>query len=160
MAKKSWAYKLFWYPVRHIFPAYYRRLIERRGHEMTLAFLRRSTWEEWGKTNRVHIYEGVNLSVGDVVKTLNTDNFKIVAVGYPNITAAQKFKNIRKHDVNKYTKRYSDAVLMDVVEKEIRNSRKLAQECKKYGLLFLDTSKDYEKTLSDFADNVVDFLKN
>jgi putative acetyltransferase len=78
-------------------------------------------------------------------------------LGYAEVAPSQKLHDIRAHAnyPNDWPRDYTDAALLPIIDREIRFSRYLREECDRYGFPYFDTSHQFESTL----DQVVDYVQ-
>lgn len=86
------------------------------------------------------------------------EDFKIIALGYPDISAQDKFKAIRENDINDWTTTLSDSDLTVRCKENIEKSKILQDECNKLGVPFLNTSFNRGIILSEFVSGLPEFL--
>lgn len=149
-------YRALYRPMKHMVPALARAYNERLWRDLA-AFTTRAVSEQAAQS--VVIYEGVYLSPRAAVKMFDPAHFRIVAIGYPNADIDEKMRDIRAFDTNTPASRRSDAQLRQYIARYVESSRRLACECEKYGITFIDTSTDYTGQINRFADNVMELLK-
>lgn len=148
----SWVYR----PIKHLIPALSRRYKRQLGRD--LAAFSRLALAEQDVVSTV-IYEGCYLWPADAVRMFDPKRFKIVAIGYPNMTIEQKMADVRKYDKDSPAQKRSDERLHEYIRIAIENSRVMERECKKYNIPFIDTSYDYRGEIKKFVDNSLEFLK-
>ena len=105
------------------------------------------------------VFEGVQIKPDEAVKIFDKNKYKLVIVGYPNISVEQKIKEIRQFDKHSYISNKSDKELSSMFSAHITESKQYYEFAKKHNITFLDTSKNYQKTIKEFAKNICDFLK-
>lgn len=152
---KNHFYKGFVRPAKHMSKTIQKRQQSKSIRE-TLQFTERFL-KEMHDVSTV-IFEGYYISPQTAVKLFNKDDFKIVAIGYPNIDLETKCKAIRKYDKDTPTNRLDDERLKKRLENFIKESKRIEKDSKNLGIHFIDTSKNYNQTIKDFADNVLEFL--
>ena len=74
-------------------------------------------------------------------------------LGYRTLTPTQKLHEIRTHagHPNDWPREYSDADLLDIIDREIAFSQYLQAECVKYHFRYFDTSQHFMKVLDEVA---------
>lgn len=79
-------------------------------------------------------------------------------IGYSQISVEEKCAQIRKYSgyPNDWTNTLSDAALVDVVKNGIEYSQYVQNECKKYAIQYIDFSDDFEKSLANTVDYIID----
>ena len=95
-----------------------------------------------------YIIEGYYMFPQDMAKFKHRDDFEIVYLAYPKLTAKQIFDAIRKND-NKddWTFAVPDEFLMARCEIFEKISKMIEEDCKKFGFAFYDVSSDRETVL-------------
>lgn len=84
------------------------------------------------------------------------ENCDIYFLGYPNISVEEKLKQIRHFDtVDDWTLNTSDEKLRMHIETYIEISKYLQEECQKYGLPFIDVSKNREEVLEKLINEII-----
>lgn len=84
------------------------------------------------------------------------ENSIMICLGYPSITPEEVVKNWRKYDtVLDWTKKKSDEELIEIATSEIKNSKQLHEECKKYNVKFIDTSYNRNDVLKELLEDVL-----
>ncbi len=87
------------------------------------------------------------------------EKFKIVALGYPDISPEQMFNEIRKKDKpNSWTKTLTDDKLLVRCKESIEKSKVLKKDCEDLGIEFINTSFDRTEKLNKFLDSLPTFL--
>lgn len=119
----------------------------------------------------LNYYKYANMYEPDYIKVVDTvdfnpkdcnafDNAIIICLGYPNITKEEAIANWKKYDTeNDWTKNKNDEELLKHAEKEIKNSKILENECKKYNIKFIDTSSNRDKKLNELLDYIIKEIK-
>ncbi len=98
----------------------------------------------FGSDNDGFILEGDAIEPESLTSIKDLENLKTVCVGYPNISFAEKFAQIRKFKTKyDWTGKLSDQELGVEVEKLIARSKDYQERCQKLGIKFID--------ISDFA---------
>ncbi|MBQ9834526.1 MAG: hypothetical protein IJO33_04975 [Bacilli bacterium] len=96
------------------------------------------------------IIDSAHILPQDIIKYLDKDKWDIYFVGYPNIPAEEKLAIIRKYDSEfDWTFKKSDEELLDILEQLIHLSKKIEEECKRYGITFIDTSNDISAAIKN-----------
>lgn len=96
------------------------------------------------------IIDSAHVLPQDIIKYLDKNKWDIYFVGYPNITAEEKLSIIRKYDSEfDWTFKKSDEELLDILEQLIHLSKKIEEECKSYGITFIDTSDGIANAIRD-----------
>ena len=85
----------------------------------------------------------------DIVKYIDRDKWDIIYIGYPNVTAQDKFNLIRKleHEFS-WTHRRTDEELFPMIERLIEISKEIEKQCKELKITFIDTSGDINEVLN------------
>ena len=116
-------------------------------------------------------YKYANMYDIDYVKIVDTVDFEpkdcnnfensiTICLGYPNTTKEEVVANWRKYDTDlDWTKKKSDEKLLVYANGEIKNSKRLKEECDKYNIKFVDTSKDRNEVLKDLLEYVLEEIK-
>jgi len=108
-----------------------------------------------------YVVEGCQIRIDTIHKLMDHDNFKIVALGYPNQTPESMLAEIRKHDTeNDWSAGADDEKLLwELDEYGVQRSQEILERCKELGITFIDTGTDRDKKLQDFVDNLETFLQ-
>lgn len=155
--KVSFLYSCLYRPAKHLIPALKRRYKTFLGTYLTE--MSRITLKQQDAVSVV-VYEGCYISPARARKIFDPADFRIVGLGYPNASVADKMAEIRKHDdPNHPTNKLSDNQLNNFVRTMIDAGKNIERECKKFNIPFIDTSFDYNGEINRFADNVFEFLK-
>lgn len=114
-----------------------------------LALLLSTVFNIIDDTEEKYIIDSAHIMPKDIVKYINRDKWDIVYVGYPNVSAQDKFNLIRKleHDFS-WTHRRSDEELFPMIEQLIENSKEIERQCKELNIRFIDTSGDINEILN------------
>ena len=116
-------------------------------------------------------YKYANMYDLDYIKVVDTVDFEpkscslfenaiTICLGYPNITKEEVVSNWRKYDTDlDWTKKKSDEKLLMYANSEIENSKKLQEECEKYNIKFVDTSKNRNEKLKELLEYVIEEIK-
>ena len=116
-------------------------------------------------------YKYANMYDIDNVKVVDTVDFEpkdcslfensiAICFGYPNITKEEVVSNWRKYDTElDWTKNKSDEKLFTYAESEIKHSKSLMEECKKYNIRFVDTSKNRNEVLKELLGYIIEEIK-
>lgn len=96
------------------------------------------------------VLDSAHVMPHDIIKYLDREKWDIYFVGYPNIEPAVKFDIIRKYE-NKisWTRNFNDNKMLELTKELVKLSKIIEEECKKYKIVFIDTSKDFERTIKD-----------
>ncbi len=87
------------------------------------------------------VLEGSQIRLSDAVKIFGNKDFDFVVLGYPQLTAEEVCRNVRKYEKPfDYTRAMTDEALFEMAAKHVARSRQLAKECQKLNLPFFDTS--------------------
>lgn len=106
----------------------------------------------------VVVFEGTHIKPSEAIKIFSPDKYKIVIVGYPNISISEKIKDIKKYDVDSYLKNKTDDQLKSIIASNISESKRDFDFAQQHGLTYIDTSKDYQTTINNFAKNIYEFM--
>lgn len=147
-------WRIFVRPLRHIFPVL-RKNSKKTLHNDLRRFITRF-FDETSADFPV-VFEGAYITPAQAMQMFNPDKCKIVVVGYPNVDIQQKVADIRKFDKHSPISRLNDKSIQDRIKKLVNISKQYQQEADGK-CIFLDTSKEYHKTLKDFAKNISKFL--
>ena len=148
-------YKYIMRPLRHIVPGgrmRSKRQLRKKFCDFIVRFL-----SETAQTSLV-VFEGAYISPERAVKMFDTNRFKIVVIGYPNISVHDKCADIRKFDKRSPINSLNEADMMARVSGLIKASQDYYKFCKKHNIEFVDTSYDYHGAIQHFADRVIAFL--
>ena len=148
-------WRCFVRPLRHIFP-FLRRQSKISLHRDLCRFIKRF-FEETSSDFPV-IFEGAYITPAQAEHIFDPEKCKIVVVGYPNANVQEKIADIKKFDNKSPISRLNEEQMKTRISNLVNLSRQYQAESKNK-FVFLDTSKEYHKTLSDFAENISEFLK-
>lgn len=80
----------------------------------------------------------------------------IIYMGYPNISAEEKLKQMRQYDTKfDWTRNLSDSELLDLLNTHIETSKKVQCEATQYGFEFIDTSFHREEIIKKRINEIV-----
>ena len=115
-----------------------------------LALLLSTVFNIIDDTEEKFIIDSAHIMPKDIVKYINRDKWDIIYVGYPNVSAQDKFNLIRKleHEFS-WTHRRSDEELFPMIEQLIENSKEIERQCKELNIRFIDTSGDINEILNN-----------
>ena len=115
-----------------------------------LALLLSTVFNIIDDTEEKFIIDSAHIMPKDIVKYINRDKWDIIYVGYPNVSAQDKFNLIRKleHEFS-WTHRRSDEELFPMIEQLIENSKEIECQCKELNIRFIDTSGDIKDILKE-----------
>lgn len=117
-------------------------------------------------------YKYANMYDTSFVKVMDTVDFEpkdvsvfenaiVVCLGFTKAIPEEVVKCWRQYDTDTdWTKSRSDEKLLHHADKEIKNSQYLEEECKKYGIKYVDTSINREEVLEELADDIVEMIKD
>lgn len=84
------------------------------------------------------------------------ENSIMICLGYPNITPEEVVSNWRKYDTElDWTFKKTDEELIEIALEEIKNSKRLQEECKNYNVKFIDTSYERNNILKELLEEVL-----
>ena len=107
-----------------------------------------------------YVLEGCETYVSDCNELFNDGNTIIYYLGMTNISPEELARNIRKYDSEKdWTYRKTSEEVLEYAKKCIELSKKYQQECEKYSIKFVDTSRDREKVLKKVLEEIENRLK-
>ena len=115
-----------------------------------LALLLSTVFNIIDDTEEKFIIDSAHIMPIDIVKYIDREKWDIIYVGYPNISAQDKFNLIRKleHEAS-WTHRRNDEELFPMIEKLIENSKEIERQCKELNIRFIDTSGDIKDILKE-----------
>ena len=115
-----------------------------------LALLLSTVFNIIDDTEEKFIIDSAHIMPKDIIKYINRDKWDIIYVGYPNVSAQDKFNLIRKleHEFS-WTHRRSDEELFPMIEQLIENSKEIERQCKELNIRFIDTSGDINEILNN-----------
>lgn len=115
-----------------------------------LALLLSTVFNIIDDTEEKFIIDSAHIMPKDIVKYINRDKWDIIYVGYPNVSAQDKFNLIRKleHEFS-WTHRRSDEELFPMIEQLIENSKEIERQCQELNIRFIDTSGDIKDILKE-----------
>lgn len=100
------------------------------------------------KAKRKMIFETHEISIENAKKQFEPLGFDIYCMGMPNENVEHLMKQIRKNDDNNDWTRGIGSVRLELICNHIINqSKKNAEECKKYNIKFFDTSGKREEKI-------------
>lgn len=112
--------------------------------------------EKIDKTNEKFVIDSAHVMPKDIIQYLNREQWDIYFIGYPNIEPEEKFNNIRKYDSKAdWTSRQNDENMMELVKGLIEIGKKIEDECKKYDIRFIDTSKNFFNTIDQAVTEIL-----
>lgn len=75
-------------------------------------------------------------------------HLKMLCIGNSTITLEEKVKNIRDFpSYNEWTNNLNDQELLSLAEKLILHSKNIEKSCKKFNIIYFDTSEDFLGTI-------------
>ena len=84
------------------------------------------------------------------IQQINTEDTKVIFLGYAHIDVEEELKLIRENDLENYwTAKVSDEELRKWTYDNIEFSKYLEEECEKYGIKYFDTSKNRDRVLEE-----------
>ena len=90
------------------------------------------------------------------IEMINTEDTKVVFLGYAHIDIENEMKLIREHDEENYwTNKISDEALRKETYDNIEFSKYLEDECNKLGIKYFDTSNNRNDVLKEVLDYIV-----
>jgi gluconate kinase len=105
------------------------------------------------------ILEGIGLQPESIDKTqLRRAGFRIVFLGYPYTTVAEKIASIRrcaKNDPLCWSHGVSELRLREIINQAISDSLQTRVKCFKLGLPFYDTGKDFDAVIAAARDRLL-----
>lgn len=103
-----------------------------------------------------YIFDSCDVSVINALKYFSGENIFIIFLGYGKLSKYEVLDNYRKYEkVNDWTSSRSDAELLEHAENWINNSKIFEEECKKYNVMYVDTSVDREKVLNNILKLII-----
>lgn len=100
------------------------------------------------ESNEKFVLDSAHVMPHDIIKYLDKEKWDIYFIGYPNIEPETKFNMIRKFDNERsWTRNFNDKDMLELVKGLIEVSKKIKKECEEYNICFIDTSKDFNKTI-------------
>lgn len=77
--------------------------------------------------------------------------YKVVFLGYPDMTAEQKLQEIRQFDAqDSWTQEIDDTTLLEWVGEFIAHSKQMKAQCEEHAITFIDTgARGYEPALEE-----------
>ena len=103
---------------------------------------------DWGRYS--FIFDTAYLSPRQIIEAGFDKKYKVVFLGYADISAGEKFDNIRNHarPYADWTADHTDEELMPMVEEMIINSKMVKQQCDELGITYFDTSVNFKEKLN------------
>lgn len=116
-------------------------VIDKKSSETLALFISRVIDIMNSVNDELFIIDSAHILPEDIIKYLDKEKWKIVYVGYPNISADDKFNQIRKYEKKSdWTHNRTDDELHDILEKTIQLSKTIEKTCLENKLKFIDTS--------------------
>lgn len=107
------------------------------------------------KNNYGYILESGQLEPKIVKEYIDFKNTKIIVLGHGDLTKNDIIKLCRDNDkVGDWSFGISDEELNSQAEKWAEVNQTLKEDCPKYGLEYIDTSKDRDKILKDILEKI------
>lgn len=99
-----------------------------------------------------YVIEGYYIRPRDIIGRVDARN--ALFFGYPEITPEEKLKQLREYGKSHtcYTNEIADEKLFDYVNKWIRESKALRQECLEHDLRFVDVSSQFKSKVDETFD--------
>lgn len=110
--------------------------------------------------NQDFVIEGwqISPSLIKVYQEFSRNNLRICILGCADAVCCQKMLDIRSNpSYNEWTDKYSDQSLEKLVKELIKTSKRHKKECKKFGVQYFETSKNFEEMIQKAADYLVNF---
>ena len=105
----------------------------------------------------IYVFDSYHILPKHVSLKVDLRFFHVLFFGYPRISVDAKCKHIRDyamcHGCWTRAKYQDDNDLKEAVKNSIEKSKKLQQECEKYGFTFVDTSTDFENKIKSLVQN-------
>lgn len=99
---------------------------------------------------------GFQLSPKSIANFELVDNLIVIFLGMNGVTAEEMLENIKATQTDgDWTLKHSDEQLLKTCQKLIDRSNKIEEQCKEFGFLYFDTSKNREAVLNE----ILDYLK-
>lgn len=107
---------------------------------------------KYGKPNIIDVEV---LSPSFARELVNDDESIVIYMGYPSITPEEKLQQIRKYDTEfDWTRGLEDEELLEFISANIETSKRLQEEAKEEGFIFIDTSYNREETIAKTFDEL------
>lgn len=91
------------------------------------------------------------------IQMINTEDTKVIFVGYAHIEVDEMVKLIRENDLDNYwTSKKTDEELRKETYDNIEFSKYIEEECNKYGIKYYDTSYDREKVFKEIISDIIE----
>lgn len=98
--------------------------------------------------NLSYVLEGFHIRPADVHRHLDPSRWQILFMGYPAVKVDDMVRRIRGFArVQDWTEELDDRALSALIARYIKESQSIQDDCKKFGLRFVDTSFDFYSTL-------------
>jgi len=92
--------------------------------------------------------EGDALEPSKVNELKEYKNVHTIFLGFPNTKLEDKFKEVREYkDDYDWTEKLEDKELKSSIENTIKRSKYYKEECQKYDIKFIDTTKNFESQI-------------
>lgn len=116
-----------------------------RESSKRLALLLSRVVEIIDTTDEKFIIDSAHILPKDIINYLDRDKWDIYYLGYPNISASEKYELIRKYETNEdWTYKRTDDELFNVLCDLINLSVEIEKDCKMLGITFIDTGKNMD----------------
>lgn len=105
-----------------------------------------------------YIVDSAHIKPEYLSEIIDKENWEVVLVGYPNITASEKLINIRDYDEEtSWTRGFDDEQFLLSLELLIDISKEYKQICDKNGFTFIDTSdsNNFKQIIEDAASSIL-----
>ena len=111
--------------------------------------------------NKYVIIEGIFITKEEILTNYNDGNSIIIFVGKPKLTDDEYFNDIRSKEkiYNTWTVNQSDEKVREMSKNFVLKSCEDEQFCKQHGFLFLDTSYNQDKSITQFAKKIKNLVK-
>lgn len=117
-----------------------------------LALLLSKTMDIMNDKEEKFIIDSAHIMPHDILKYIDKEKWDVIFLGYPNTTAEDKIKIIlEKDDENDWTRKKTYDELYYRINTLVEISKAIQDECERFGLTFVDTSKDFDKQIEKIA---------
>ena len=117
-------------------------IIDKKSSELLAKFLSRFIEIVESKDDEYFVIDSAHIYPVDIIKYLDPSKWDIYYLGYPNTTAEEKIKEIKKYSKGGWTSKKSEEELLKIFDELIEISKDIEDECKSNNLIFIDTSND------------------
>lgn len=104
------------------------------------------------------VIEGTNFEPKFLAEFRDREDLKILFLGFTEVDVDEKSKQIRaseENDIDEWTSEMSDDELRGLVEYLKQKSIYFKNECEKYNMKYIDTSKNFELAINEAMESLI-----